>query len=327
MNRRDAALALAALGITLPSAQAQQAGRLYRVGYLSTPSRKAVERVLDSFLTALRNLGWVEGKNLLIEYRWADGNIERLPALAAELVKLKVELIIAPAATAVAAAKNATTNIPIVMIFPNDPVASGFVANLRQPGGNITGTAGGTGLENLGKQLQLLKEIDPRISRVSFIWDTANVDNQAQLKTLETAGRALRIQIHSLKLSAAEEFEAAFTAMVRNKSEGLLVSRDGVFLVNRKKLAELAVKNRLPAMYGQTEYVEDGGLASYGVNQASFIGQAARYVDKILKGAKPGDLPVEQPTRFEFIVNLKTAKALGLKMPDTILLRADRVIE
>ena len=190
MNRRKAVCTLAALGMAVPAAWAQPAGKVYRIGYLSTPTRKSVERIVDSFLLALRNLGWVEGKNLLIEYRWADGNVERLPALAADLVRLKADLIVAPAVTAVRAAKNATTSIPIVMIFPNDPVASGFVASLRQPGGNITGTVGSAGLEIVGKQLQLLQEIDPRISRVTFLWDPTDADSAAYWQGLKE-GRLL----------------------------------------------------------------------------------------------------------------------------------------
>ena len=327
MKRRDSVLALAALGLAPLATHAQQAGRIYRIGYLSTPTRKSVERVLDSFLAALRKLGWVEGKNLLIEYRWAEGNIERLPALAAELVQLKVDLIVAPAGTAALAAKKATSSIPIVMIFPIDPVATGLVASLRRPGGNVTGTASSAGLEIIGKQLQLLKEIAPRMSRVAFIWDAANTDSPLILKDLESAGRALRIQVQSLKVRGPEEFEAAFVSMARDKAEAILFSRDNLFLVNRKTLAELAVKGRLPTMWNYLEPVEEGGLAAYAVNMPGFVGQAANYVDKILKGAKPADLPVEQPTTFEFVVNMKTAKALGIKIPETILLRADRVIE
>ena len=327
MNRRDTVVALAALGLAPLATHAQQAGRIYRIGYLSAPTRKSVERALESFLAALRKHGWVEGKNLLIEYRWAEGNIDRLPALAAELVALKVALIVAPAETAVRAAKNATGSIPIVMIFPNDPVASGLVASLRRPGGNITGTAGAAGNAILGKQLQLLKEIAPHSFRVAFLWNVANTETQLHLKELEIAGRALHIEVQSLKVRGPEEFEGAFAAMARDKAEALLVSRDSMFLVNRRKLAELAVKNHLPTMWNYSESVEDGGLAAYAVNMSAFIGQAANYVDKILKGAKPADLPVEQPTTFEFIVNLKTAKALGIRIPDTILLRADRVIE
>ncbi len=327
MNRRDTVLALAALGLAPVTTHAQQAGRVYRIGYLSTPTRKSVERVLESFLAALRKLGWVEGKNLLIEYRWADGSIERLPGLAAELVKLKVDLIVAPAETAARAAKNATGSIPVLMIFPIDPVASGLVASLRRPGGNVTGTSGSAGYEIIGKQLQLLKEIAPQTSRVTFLWDTASTAAHLHLKELEIAGRALRIQVHSLKVRGPEEFESAFVAMARDRADALLVSRDAMFLVNRRTVAELALKSRLPTMFNHSESVEDGGLASYAVNMSAFIGQAANYVDKILKGAKPADLPVEQPTTFEFIVNLKTAKALGIRIPETILLRADRVIE
>jgi putative ABC transport system substrate-binding protein len=327
MNRRSAVFALSALGLTPLSAHAQQAGKIYRIGYLSAPTRKSVERVLESFLAALRNLGWVEGKNLQIEYRWADGNLERLPALAAELVGLKVDLIVAPASIATLAAKNATSSIPIVMIFPNDPVASGLVASLRRPGGNVTGTAGAAGQEILGKQLQLLKEIVPQTSRVTFLWDAANPDSELYLKTLESAARALHMRLQSLKVRSPEEFEGALASVARDKVDAMLISGEALFLVNRKRLAELAVKYRLPIMCNFRESVEDGGLAAYAVNMSDFIGQAARYVDKILKGAKPADLPVEQPTTFELVVNKKTAAALGIKIPGAVLLRADRVIE
>ena len=327
MNRRDAVFALTAAGLAPLLAHAQTAGKVYRIGYLSAPSRKSVERPVEAFLTALRSLGWVEGKNLQIEYRWAEGNVERLPALAAELVALKVDLIVAPAATAVLAAKSATRNIPIVMIVPADPVGSGLVASLRQPGGNVTGTAGNTGLEFLGKQLQFMKEMVPRASRVAFLWVASNPDSQLHWKELQAAAGSLKLQIQSLTLRGPEEFEGAFATMARDKVNALLLSRDAVFLVNRKKLTDLAVKSRMPTMFNHSESVEDGGLAAYAVNMTAFIGQAARYVDKILKGAKPADLPVEQPTTFELIVNKKTASALGMKIPDAVLLRADRIIE
>ncbi len=327
MNRRDAVLALTAAGLAPLLAHAQTAGKVYRIGYLSAPTRKSVERVLESFLAALRTLGWVEGKNLQIEYRWAEGNVERLPALAAELVALKVDLIVAPAATAALAAKNATGSIPIVMIFPADPVASGLVASIRRPGGNVTGTSGSTGLEFLGKQLQLMKEMAPRISRVAFLWVAANPDSQLHWKELQTAAGSLRIPIQSLTVRGPEDFEGAFAAMARDKVDAVMLSRDAVFLVNRKRMADLAIKSRMPAMFNHSESVEDGGLAAYAVNMSAFIGQAARYVDKILKGAKPADLPVEQPTTFELIVNKKTASALAIKIPDAVLLRADRIIE
>lgn len=327
MNRRDAVFALTAAGLAPRLAHAQPAGRIYRIGYLSAPTRKSVERVLESFLAALRTLGWIEGKNLQIEYRWAEGNVERLPALAAELVALKVDLIVAPAATAALAAKNATSSIPIVMIFPADPVASGLVASIRRPGGNVTGTSGSTGMEFLGKQLQFMKEMVPRVSRVAFLWVASNPDSQLHWKELQAAAGSLRLQIQSMTLKGPEEFEGAFAAMALDKVDAVLLSRDAVFLVNRKRMADLAIKARMPTMFNHSESVEDGGLAAYAVNMSAFIGQAARYVDKILKGAKPADLPVEQPTTFELIVNKKTASALGLKIPDAVLLRADRIIE
>jgi putative ABC transport system substrate-binding protein len=213
------------------------------------------------------------------------------------------------------------------MIFPNDPVASGLVASLRRPGGNVTGTAGAAGQEILGKQLQLLKEIVPQTSRVTFLWDAANPDSELYLKTLESAARALHMRLQSLKVRSPEEFEGALASVARDKVDAMLISGEALFLVNRKRLAELAVKYRLPIMCNFRESVEDGGLAAYAVNMSDFIGQAARYVDKILKGAKPADLPVEQPTTFELVVNKKTAAALGIKIPGAVLLRADRVIE
>ena len=309
------------------AAEAQQAGKVYRVGYLSAPTRESVEHVLQVFVRALRELGWVEGQNLIIEYRWAEGKTERLPALAAELVQRKVDVIVAPSATAVVAAKNATSSIPIVMIFPVDPVETKLVASLARPGGNVTGTTFTPSPEIFGKQLALLKETIPHASRVAILSNPRDASSQRSLinKEVDAAARSLRIRLQRLDARGAEEFDSAFAAMARERADGLLVV--GGFLIDRTRLAGLAVKHRLPTMAGLREYVAAGGLMAYGVNMSSFVGRAAVYVDKILKGAKPGDLPVEQPTKFELVINLKTAKALGLTIPPSVLGRADQVIQ
>jgi putative ABC transport system substrate-binding protein len=291
------------------------------------PTRESVARGVDAFLRRLRELGWVEGRNLVIEYRWAEGKVERLPELAADLVRRKVDVIVAPAGSAALAAKNATGSIPIVMIFANDPVEMGLVASLSRPGGNITGTTFTTSSEIFGKQLQILKEAIPRISRVAVLRNPADPSFARQVGELESAARSLNVRLQDLGARGPEEFDAAFAAMARDRADALLVTATSTFLAHRSRLAELAVKARLPTMNSFREQVEAGGLMAYAVNMADFVGRAAEYVDKILKGAKPADLPVEQPTRFELLINLKTAKALGLTIARAVLLRADEVIE
>ena len=308
-------------------ARAQQAAKVYRIGYLSTPTRASVEHGVQAFLRALQELGWAEGQNLIIEYRWAEGNVERLPELAADLVQRKVDLIVAPAGSAALAAKNATTSIPIVMIFPSDPVELGLVASLQRPGGNITGTTLTPGPAIFGKQLQILKEAIPRASRVAMLWNPADSSFALQMKEVEAAARALEIHLQYLEARGPEEFGRAFAAMARDRAHALLVGATSTFLAHRSRLAEFAVKGRLPTMYSFRENVEAGGLMAYSVNMAGFVGRSAVYVDKILKGARPGDLPVEQPTKFELTINLKTAKALGITIPQSLLLRADELIQ
>jgi putative ABC transport system substrate-binding protein len=332
MNRRDfvvAVVALLALGVVAASlaAEAQQAGKVYRIGYLSTPTRASVERVLQAFLRTLRELGWVEGQNLTIEYRWAEGDVERLPDLAAELVRRKVDVIVAPAGSAALAAKNATSSIPIVMIFPSDPVEMGLVASLRRPGGNITGTTLTPGPEIFGKQLQILKETIPHASRVAILSNPADPSFATQVREVEATARSLRIRLQHVEARGPEEFDSAFAAMAQERAEALLVAGTSTFLAHRARLAELAVKSRLPTMYSFRENVEAGGLMAYAVNMTDFIGHAAVYVDKILKGAKPAELPVQQPTKFEFVINLNTAKSLGLTIPQSVLARADDLIQ
>jgi putative tryptophan/tyrosine transport system substrate-binding protein len=309
------------------AAVAQQAGKVYRIGYLSAPTRASVEQVLQAFLRTLRELGWVEGQNLIIEYRWADGKLERLPDLAADLVRRKVDLIVAPAGSAALAAKNATSVIPIVMIFPSDPVGLGLVASVRQPGGNVTGTTFTPGPEIFAKQLQILTETIPHATRVAILRNPIDPSVAPQAKEWDAAARTLGIRLQYVEARGPEEFDNAFAAMARERAEALLVGNDPTFLVHRAKIVELAVKGRLPTMFSWRENVEAGGLMAYAVNMTDFIGRAALYVDKILKGAKPADLPVEQPTKFELIINLKAAKALGITVPQSLLLRADEVIQ
>ena len=309
------------------AAEAQQAGKVYRIGYLSAPTRASVEQGLQAFLRTLRELGWIEGQNLVIEYRWADGNIERLPSLAAELVTQKVDLIVAPAGTAAMAARKATSTIPIVMIFPADPVGLGLVASVRRPGGNVIGTTSTPSPEIFGKQLQLLKEAVPRATRVAVLVSPLDLAFGTQMREVENAAQSIGIRIQRVEAQGPEEFERAFAAMTRERAEALLVANDTTFLVNGARVAQLALKSRLPTMNFYREMVEAGGFMAYAVNMAGFTPRAAQYVDKILKGAKPEDLPVEQPTKFELVINMKTAKALGIAVPPSVLARADDVIQ
>jgi len=320
--------ALAAVGLPLlpPAAGSQPAGQVRRIGYLSAPSRASVAAAVEAFLTALRALGWVEGRNLVIEFRWAEGQVSRLPELAAELARLKVDLIVAPATSAVLAAKQATSSIPIVMIFPVDPVVTGLVASLNRPGGNVTGTMSAAGAELFGKQLQVLKEAVPQTTRIAFLHNPDDPSERAQVTTLDAAGRTLGLRLRPALARNPAELAGSFAAMAQARDEAVIVSRAAIFLVHAAQVAGLALQGRLPSMYGQSESVQAGGLMSYAVNQTAFISRAASYVDKILKGAQPGDLPVEQPTQFELAINLKTARALGLKLPSSLLLRADEVI-
>ena len=328
MNRLNAGLVLLIGLLVAPLAtEAQQSGRVYRLGYLSTPTRESVEHGLAAFLRTLRELGWIDGQNLIIEYRWAEGNVERLPGLAAELVRNKVDVIVAPAGSAALAAKNATSSIPIVMIFASDPVEMGLVASLRRPGGNITGTTFTPGPEIFGKQLQILKEAVPHASRVAVLSNPADPSFALQVRQVEATGRSLGIRLQHVEARGPEEFDSAFAAMARERADALLVTGTSTFLAHRVRLAELAVKGRLPTMHSFRESVEAGGLMAYAVNMADFVGRSAVYVDKILKGAKPADLPIEQPTKFELIINLKTAKALGIMVPQSLLLRADEMIK
>jgi putative ABC transport system substrate-binding protein len=329
MRLRSAGLPLLVILTTLfvpLAAQAQQAGKVPRIGFLGSTSPSDASARLDAFRQGLRELGWAEGKNIVIEYRWAEGRQERFTDLAAELVRLKVEVIVAQISAAALAAKNATTTIPVVMLVVGDPVRLGVVASLARPGGNITGLTS-VGDELFPKQLELLKEAVPRVSRVAVLWNPANPSHGPSLKSIEVAARSLGMEPQLQKARGPDEFDSAFAAMTRARAGALLVLSDTMFNLHRTRIADLALKARLPAMYGLREQVEAGGLVAYAANYADLFRRGAIYVDKILKGAKPGDLPVEQPTKFELVINLKTAKALGLTIPQSLLLRADEVIQ
>jgi putative ABC transport system substrate-binding protein len=314
-------------GLAVGAVGAQPAGKVWRIGYLSAPTRASVAAALESFLAALRALGWMEGRNLLIEYRWAEGQVARLPELAADLVRLKVDLIVAPAASAALAAKQATAGIPIVMIFPVDPVSAGLVASLARPGGNVTGTSSAAGVEFSAKQLQVLKEAVPQATRMAYLHNPDDASEKSQAAILDSAGRSLGLRLRPLLARGPDDLESAFASMSREKDEAVIVGRGALFTVQAAKVAELALQAQLPSMTSFRESVQAGSLMSYAVNQTAFIGRAASYVDRILKGARPADLPVEQPTQFELAINLKTARTLGLKIPSSLLLRADEVIQ
>ncbi len=319
---------LSLFSLTLPlAAEAQQTAKVPRVGWLSPGSSTSDENFLASFRDGLRELGWVVGQNIAIESRWAEGRFERLPDLAAELVRLKVDVIVASVTQASLAAKHATGTIPIVMVGVGDPLGSGLVASLARPGGNVTGPSSMLA-EASGKQLALLKETVPKASPVAVLWNPANpVWQAAALRQTEVTAEALGLRLQLVEARGPDELEGAFEAMTRERAGALFVPADIIFVRHAQRIADLAARHRLPAMYGFREHVQAGGLMSYAANFAVMFRRAATFVDKILKGAKPADLPVEQPTKFELVINMKTAKALGLTIPQSLLLRADEVIQ
>ena len=323
MERRTFMALVAGSVLAAPlAAGAQQPGKVYRLGVMLASSASN-NPLLDAFRQGLRELGWMDGKNIELEIR-GDGNSERYPAIAAELIRLRVDMIVVANSPAAAAAKNATSTLPIVMVTVGNPVGRGLVDSIARPGGNITGL---TIMEAdiVGKQLQLLKETIPRASRVSVVRNARAASLSS--KNLEVAAQLLAIQPQILEVRSPEEFDNAFSTMIRGRSDALLVMSDSMFFVHRKRLADLAIKARLPTMFTTSEYAEAGGLMAYGASSLYNFRRAAVYVDKILKGAKPADLPIEQPTQFEFVINLKTAKALGVTIPPSLLGRADRVIQ
>ena len=306
-------------------AHAQQPTKVPPIGYLAGSSLAANAARFEAFRQGLRELSYVEGKNIVIERRSAEGKSDRLPALAAELVRLKLAVIVTSGGRVTRAAKEATNTIPIVMTFDNDPVGNGFVASLARPGGNITGLSA-LAPELTGKRLEILREVVPKLSRVAVL-GTSTVPSYAQvIRELELVAKAFKVQLQYLDVLDSKDIEPAFRAASKGRAEGVLTLTSGILFSHRPQLAELAVKNRLPAIYNDSQYVEDGGLMFYGVSFLDLDRRAATYVDKILKGRTPADLPVEQPMKFEFIVNLKAAKQIGVTIPPNVLVRADRVI-
>jgi putative ABC transport system substrate-binding protein len=304
-------------------AEAQQPKKVPRLGFLSPTSD---DSRVEAFRQGLRELGYVEGQNIAIEYRWADGKFDRLPDLALELVRLKVDVVVAVVTQASLAAKMATGTIPVVMIGVSDPVGSGLVVSLARPGANITGTSSMTA-EIIGKQLELIKETLPKITRVAALWNPANPIFQAiQRRETEVAARALGMQLQFVEARAPDEIDRAFARVAKERMRALLVLNDPVFTAQRKQIADLSAKHRFPTVSGTREYTEVGGLMAYGPSFPDMYRRAAYYVDRILKGTKPADLPVEQPMKFELIINLKTAKQIGLTIPPNVLARADKVI-
>ncbi len=319
------ALSLGLVAAPLP-AGAQQPAKVYRIGYLTAGPISPRMHLVEAFRQGLGELGYMEGHNFALVTRSAERGPEQLSDRAAELVRLNVDVIVAVTTPAVQAAQQATGMIPIVMVSVADPVATGFVASLARPGGNTTGLSI-LSAELSGKRLQLLKEVVPRVSRVAVFWNPANPSNALQIGETKVAAQALGVQLQPLELRGPQDLESAFQAATRGRAGALIMLDDPLFFTHRTPIVALAAKSRLPAMYGLTGFVEAGGLMSYGTNLSDLHRRAATYVDKILKGAKPADLPVEQPTRFELVVNMKTAKALGITFPQSILVRADQVIQ
>jgi putative ABC transport system substrate-binding protein len=332
MNRRLFLGALASGLLAAPlAAAAQPAGKIYRIGILGNVplTDPGGARLWEAFIQGLRDLGYVEGRNLVVEYRSAEGKPERLPALAAELIALKVGVIVAPNTPAALAAKQATRTLPIVFIGAGEPVTSGLVTSLAQPGGNVTGLSV-LSTELVGKWLELLQQAVPGVRRVAALWQPGAMDERTEkdmFKGAEVAARALGVRLQFVEARGPADFERAFSDMTRASAGALTVRPAPMFISERRRLVDLAAKNRLPAVYAWREFVDAGGLMSYGPTGADLYRRAAAYVDKIMKGANPAELPVEQPTKFDLVINLKTAKALGLTIPPSLLQRADQVIE
>jgi len=308
------------------TALAQQSKKIPRIGFLNALFPTTSPARIEAFRQGLRDVGYVEGKNIVIEYRYAERKVERLPALAAALVRLKVDVIVTSASQETLAAKKATNTIPIVMMNNPDPVGTGVVASLARPGNNITGLST-VSPELSGKRLELLKEIIPNLSRVAVLGNSTNPGSAETLKELELAAQALKVKLQYLDVLSVNDIETSFRAAGKEHADAVLLLSNFVLTSQRRQIIDLAVKSRLAVSYARPEFVESGGLMTYGVNLNDLARRAATYVDKILKGAKPGDLPVEQPIKFEFIVNLKAAKQIGLTIPPNVLVRADRVIQ
>ena len=325
MHKKFTRRAFCSMLLALPfPARAQQPARIPRVGILIPPSASFFSARVEAFRQRLRELGYVEGKNIFIEYRYAEGKLERLPDLAAELVRLKVDVIVATG-PAILAAKKASPTIPIVFAAAGDPVGSGLVSSLARPGGNITGLSS-IAQDLDGKRLELVKEAFPKIARVAFLWEPGGSRGNPALTDMEAAAKALGLKLQSLEVRGLDDFESAFARAKKEGAQALITTPTGVINTQQRQVLDFAAKNRLPAMYPTSEFVEAGGLMSYGPNYTDLFRRAADFVDKILKGTKPADIPVEQPMKFEFIVNLKAAKQIGVTIPPNVLVRADRVI-
>jgi ABC-type uncharacterized transport system substrate-binding protein len=322
-------LAVAISFLLLPAlliAEAQPAGKVPRIGVLLGGSPEPSHSI-EGFRQGLRDLGYMDGQNIAIEYRWAERRLDRFPELASELVRLKVDVIFAPGTAAAQAAKKSTSAIPIVIATASNPVGDELIASFARPGGNVTGLTLFAGPEIAGKYLELLKEAAPGVSRVAVLWNPLTASHTAVLKETGAAARTLGLDLQPVRARRPDEIEGAFAAMSRAHADGLIVLADPMFQSLRARIADLATRGRLPAMYGLGEHTGAGGLMSYAASVPDLLRRAATYVDKILKGAKPADLPVEQPTKFELVINLKTAKALGLTIPPSLLQRADEVIQ
>jgi putative tryptophan/tyrosine transport system substrate-binding protein len=306
--------------------EAQQTGRIYRIGFLGNSTAALEANLVGPFRERLRDLDYIEGSNCQIVYRWAEGKYERFPALIAELIGLQVDVIVTAGTPAALAVKKATTSIPLVMVAVGDPVGTGLAASLSRPGGNATGLSS-IAPDMEGKRLELLRELLPKVSHIAVLWNPANLFHVGSSKEARHAAQVMRIRLQFFAARSTEELADAFVAIVKDRPQALVVFADRVFLHNRARIMDFALQTHLPTAVTHQELVDSGGLMSFGANYPDMHRRAAMYVDKILKGAKPGDLPIEQPTRFELVINLKTAKALGLTIPASLLLRADRVIE
>ena len=328
MRKTILRVALGAMALALcSSAEAQESGKIPRIGYVRVVGVPSVPGPnVEAFRQGLKDLGYVEGKNILIEFRYAEGKRDRVPSLVAELVQLKVDVLISGDDPAIRAAKEATKTIPIVMVINQDPVATGLVDSLARPGGNITGISRLT-RELSGKRLELLTEVVPGMARVGILWDSSSEGSKISFKEYQAAARALKIQLRSLEVRGPDpDLDGAFQSAVKGRASAVVAMGGGLLNGRRKQIANYAIKHRLPSMYDSSLWIEPGGLISYSSNDAESYRRAAWIVDKILKGTKPADIPVEQPTKFELVINLKTAKALNLTIPQSVLFRADRVI-
>src|SRR5262245_5188158 len=327
MNKEVIRLTLGAMLFVLSfPAQAQQLKKIPRIGFLGTASASVVADRVEAFREGLRKLGYLEGKSIVIEYRFGEGKSNEVTSLAAELVRSKVDVIVTAGPAATRSAKEATVTIPIVMGNEGDPVGSGFVASLARPGGNITGLSN-YATEISGKQLEILKDIVPKLSRVAVLGTSTNPGNAQVLEEIELAAQVLGVQVQYFEVRVPKDIETAFRSASKGHADAVLALQNPVTTFDRKQVIKLTVKNRIPAIYHSIEFVEDGGLMTYSVSITDLFRRAATYVDKILKGAQPTDLPVEQPKKFEFAINLKAAKQIGLTIPPNVLARADRVIK